>query len=55
MQIEKEFNKAENEFRETVGACYVFLKRNTTLSDDEITIQLQNDITNIIEELRNKV
>lgn len=51
-QYEKEIDKAENQFREIIGTCYVFLKNNSTLSDKVIIAKLQDSIPKVIKEVK---
>ena len=51
-QYEKEIDKAEIQFTEVVGACYVFLKNNRKISDKVIIAVLQDSIPKIIKEVK---
>ncbi|HSA77208.1 MAG TPA: hypothetical protein VLE02_06670 [Nitrosarchaeum sp.] len=51
-QINKEFDKAENEFREVIGACYVFLRHNSDKSESEIIEALQYGVAKVIEYIK---
>ena len=51
-QYEKEIDKAENQFREIIGICYVFLKSNSTLSDKVIIAKLQDSIPKVVKEVK---
>ena len=53
-QYEKTLNKAESMFTELVDDIYDFLKEESTISDLEITSQLQIALAQIIEEKRLK-
>lgn len=53
-QYEKEIDKAESMFTELVDDIYDFLKEESTISDLEITSQLQIALAKIIEEAREK-
>lgn len=51
-QYEAELDKAEDAFKEIIGACYVFLKDNSTLSDKVIIAKLQDSIPKVIKEVK---
>lgn len=52
-QYEKEIDKAESQFKEIVGACYVFLRNNNPdLSENLIVEKLQYGVAKVIEEIR---
>lgn len=53
-QYEKTIDKAESMFTELVDDIYDFLKEESTVSDLEITSQLQIALAKIIEEAREK-
>lgn len=53
-QYEKEIDKAEEEFREIIGACYVFLRNNSDISDEMIVGRLQYGVAKVIEEIKEK-
>ena len=51
-QYEKEIDKAENQFREVVGACYVFLRNNSNIDEQFIVGRLQYGVAKVIEEIK---
>lgn len=51
-QYEKEIDKAEDQFREIVGACYVFLRNNSNISEEMIVGTLQYGVAKVIEEIK---
>ena len=51
-QYETELDKAEDAFRETVGACYVFLRNNSDVSEESIIGRLQYGVAKVIEEIK---
>ena len=51
-QYEKEIDKAEEQFREIVGACYVFLRQNSDISENLIVGRLQFGVAKVIEEIQ---
>ena len=51
-QYEKEIDKAESQFRETIATCYVFLKSNSDLSDKVIIAKLQDSIPKVVKEVK---
>ena len=53
-QYEKEIDKAEEQFQEIVGACYIFLRQNTDIPENLIVEKLQYGVAKIIEEIREK-
>lgn len=53
-QYEKEIDKAEDQFREIIGACYVFLRENSTIPETEIVGRLQYGVAKVIEEIKQK-
>lgn len=53
-QYEKTLNKAESMFTDLVDDIYDFLKEESTVSDLEITSELQIALAKIIEEARER-
>lgn len=51
-QYEREIDKAENQFQEVIGACYVFLRDNSNIPEDMIVGRLQYGVAKVIEEIK---
>jgi len=51
-QYEKEIDKAEDQFREIIGACYIFLRNNSNVPEDMIVGRLQYGVAKVIEEIK---
>jgi hypothetical protein len=51
-QFDIQIGKAEKEFTDIVGGCFLFLKANTDVSDLEIIAGLQTSLAQVIEEIR---
>jgi len=51
-QLKKELRKAEKEFKETVGASFVFLRANTDYDDSLIIMGLIDTLMKTVKEIQ---
>ena len=51
-QYEAELDKAEDAFKEIIGACYVFLRNNSNISEEMIVGRLQYGVAKVIEDIK---